>query len=172
MIVARIKSQQLFSRDCVTQVEFVRANHIALRPDAEELRFHRIKNELGRKRLLKDCIQRGSQPFARSFAVCWSVFVPIRNPNVVDAGFAECLADGGSNLPAGDTVLDPELPSAPVGMGERKTIGSSWMRKKRGIQVQAQAVRLCPIDPVSKMLGPQLVSIDFLAVGLGVKGME
>jgi hypothetical protein len=66
-------------------------------------------------------------------------------------------------------VIDPERANGRIGVREREVVGGLRMGKKRGIEVEADAERLRPIDPAGVMLRPDRIAVDGLAAELAVR---
>ncbi len=123
MEVTGVEAQHLLPRDRVAQVELVRADHVALRADAEQLAFDRVEVVLRIELLGEDRVERFGQPLAGRLAVDGRVLVAVGDPDVGDARRAERLAHRRADLAAGDAVLDPEFADPLVGMCEREPVG-------------------------------------------------
>jgi hypothetical protein len=81
---------------------------------------------------------------------------------------AERLADP----PAGNAVFDPESTLPLVAAGKRKAIGGQRVREERGVEVQTQAARASPIEPVREVFRQKLIALDLASAGLSVDGMQ
>src|SRR6478672_5995667 len=68
-------------------------------------------------------------------------------------------------------MTDPELTRALVGMGEG-VAGREWMRKKRRIEIEADAQPLGPIDPAAEMLRIDGITRHALATEVAVGGVQ
>ena len=90
--MAGVEAQQLALRDRVAEIELVRADDVALRADAKQLRFDRVEIVPRVELLGEDLIERLPQPLARSLAVDRRVLLAVRNPDVGDARRTERLA--------------------------------------------------------------------------------
>ena len=95
----------------------MRADDVALRPEAEELALDRVEVEPRVERLGEDVVERPGQPLAGPLAIDGRVLGAVGDPDVGDARRPERLADGRADPPAGDAVLDPEPADALVGVG-------------------------------------------------------
>ncbi len=155
-----VERQQLLARYRVTHVEFERANRIAFGADAEELGFHRVEVNLGIDGFGEYLVQRIRQALARPRAVDGCVFVSIGNPEVGHRGRAKLAAHFGADLAAGDSVLDPEIADAFIGVSQGEAVGRFGMRKIRLVEVHSQAVGLGPIDPTLEVAGLDFVTVD------------
>ncbi len=80
--MAGVEAKQLFATDGVAQVKLVGANGERFTPDAKELGFDAVPNV--RQRDVERGIQASAKAFSRGYAIDWGVFVPVRNPDVVD----------------------------------------------------------------------------------------
>ena len=89
-IVAGVEAEQLLApRDRVAEVELVRADDVALRPEAEQLALDGVAVELRVDRLGEDRVERLGQPLARALAVDGRVLGAVGDPDVGDARRAQ-----------------------------------------------------------------------------------
>ena len=172
MEVPRVQAEQLAAGNRVAEVELVRASHVGLRTEPEQLAFHRIEVAAGIQRLREHLIERLHQALARDLPVGRQVLVAVRNPHVRHAGRSQRLSEGRADLPAGSAVLDPEATHALVWVRESEPVFGKRMGEEGRVEVDAQAGLAGPIDPAREMLGPDFVAIDPQAAGLGVDCVE
>ena len=59
-----------------------------------------------------------------------------------------------------------------VGVREREVVGGLGMREVGRVEVEADAERLCPVDPAGEMFGADFVALDVLAAELAVERVE
>src|SRR5262249_59500074 len=100
--VSRVEAEDRLTLDRVPKVELVRADDVALRPEAEKLAFDRVAVQGRVDRLGEQLVERPGQPLSRGLAVDRHVLEPVRDPDVGHARLAERLAEEGANPPAGD----------------------------------------------------------------------
>ena len=142
--------------DRVAEIELVRADHVALRADPEQLAFDRVAVESRVERLAENLVERLLEPLARAMAIDRRVFRAVGNPDVRDRGRAELPPEMLADRAADDAVADPELPNAFVAAGEREPVGGQRMGEERAVEIQPDLPPLGPIDPASEMLRRKL----------------
>ena len=123
MEMAGVEAVEELVFDGVGEVEFVRADDIALRADAEEFALHGVEVEFAVHGHGENLVERGGEALAGRLAVVGHVLRAIGNPDIRDHRRAELLGDLGADLSTGDAVLDPELADFFIRMGERETVG-------------------------------------------------
>jgi len=170
--VARVEAEQFAVLERVAHVELMRTDRAALGADAEEFAFDGVAVVTRVAFDGEDLVQRIGQAFARGEPVERGVFEAVRNPEVGDAAVAQFLAERFGDGAAGDAVLDPELPHARVGAGERQSVLHHRVREVGGVEVEADAVLFRPVDPAFEVLHFQFIALDLPAVGLGVDRVQ
>ena len=172
MEMAGVEAKQLAARDGVAEIEFVRANGATLRADAKEFRLNGVEVVLGGQWLLEDGVERGSEAFAGRLAIGGRVLETVGNPEVGHAGCAERLADRGADFARANAVCDPKLADGLVRVREGEAIGGLGMREASRIEVEAEAVRFRPVDPVHEVVDFDFVSVHALAAELAINRMQ
>src|SRR6185437_845130 len=172
MEMTGVETQKLFARDRITQVKFMRANHITFRANAKELGFDRVEIERGIDLVRKNRVKRLCQKLTRPLPIRGRVFRAIWDPDVGHAGRAECFSKSRTDSPAGDAVVDPELANGRIAMGEGVTRIGFGMRKKSGVEIEADFLASCPVDPCLKMSRLERIAIDFVSTRLGIARMQ
>src|SRR5688572_11861330 len=112
MKVPGIEAEQLPPRDCVSEIELVRADDVALGTDAEELCLHRVELPPRIEGFGEYGVERLREPLTRTFAIRRRIFETIRCPHVRHARRAERLTHRGPDLAARDAVLNPKIANA------------------------------------------------------------
>ena len=111
--MARVEAQQLPLGHRVAQIELVRADHVALRADPEQLALDGVA-VVGRvDRRGEQFVQGAAENLPRPKAVDGHVLHAVGNPDVRDAGRAQAAAEGLADPAAGDAVLDPDSGGCP-----------------------------------------------------------
>ena len=164
--------QQDLPGDRVAEVELVRADDIGLGTEAEQLALHGVQVVAAVDGLGKDLVQRIQQQRRGRLPIHRGILDPIGDPDVVDARRAQLSPHVLADLPAGDAVLDPELPDAGVVAGKCHAARSQRMVEQGGVEVEPVALLLGPADPVVEMRGLQLVACHTGATRLGVDGVQ
>jgi len=150
----------------------VRADHVALRADAEQFALDGVE-VAGRVQVFReDGVQRRRQPLAGPFAVDGQILHAVGNPDVGHAGRAERSPECGPDPAADDAVLDPELPDAVVAVAQRQPVLGVGMGEVRGVEVEPHAAVPGPVDPVLEVLGREVRPLDASSAGLGVAGVQ
>ena len=172
MEVPHVEREHHVVRQGVGEVELVRSHDVGFRADPEELAFHRVLHVPRVQALLEDPVQRLLQQLPRREAVRRQVLVPVRDPEVDDAGGAGLLAHGLADLAAAQGVVHPEVPDLPVPGGQCEPGLGQGMAEVGLVEVQADAQLLRPGHPGGEVPGPEGVTLDLLAAGLRVDGMD
>ncbi len=172
MVVAGVERQQLPPRERVRMIELVRADRVALTPDAKQLSFDGVAVERWVNRLSEDRIERFDEPFPGLHPVDRGVFHPVGDPEVRHARVAQGASDGGADTAAGDTVRDPELADGRVPMREREVVGGVRVRKERGVEVEPDTQRARPVDPAGEVFRPDPIAVHGRAAELAVECMQ
>src|SRR6185437_17027726 len=165
MEMTGVETQKLFARDRITQVKFMRANHITFRANAKELGFDRVEIERGIDLVRKNRVKRLCQKLTRPLPIRGRVFRAIWDPDVGHAGRAECFSKSRTDSPAGDAVVDPELADGRITMGEGVARIGLRMREKSRIEIQANSLTARPVDPCLKMSRFERVAIHYPSTG-------
>src|SRR5262245_20099439 len=105
-------------------------------------------------------------------AVGGRVLVAVGNPDVGDAGLAERLSDGGADLATAHAMFNPKLANGRVTMRQREAVGGFRMRKTGGIEIESDAARLRPSDPVPEMFRFNFVAIHLAPAEFAVESVE
>jgi hypothetical protein len=69
-------------------------------------------------------------------------------------------------------MLDPELADVFVRVRQREAVGRLGMREAGGVEIQADADFLGPVNPVLEMLRLDFVAVHFLAAELAVERVQ
>jgi len=69
-------------------------------------------------------------------------------------------------------MFDPKFANAFIGVGEGEAVGGEGMGEAGGIEIEAEAVFLCPRDPVGKMFRLDFIAIHFFAAEFAVEGVK
>ena len=173
--MAGVEADEFFARDGVAEIEFVRADGIAFRADAEEFAFDGVEIVRGVERFGEDGIEGFGEAVARGGAIDGRIFKAVGNPDVGDAGGVEGLAEFGADAAAGDAVIDPEAADGRVVVREGETVGGFGMGEEGGIEIDADFLRAGPIDPTAEVGGFQRIALDSATGGVGgvdVAGVE
>ncbi len=138
----------------------MRTDHIALGTQAEQFAFDRIAHMLRRYLFRKQFIERIAQAQARCEAIDGGFLASIGNPDVVNAGCAQFAAHRFRDASAGATVRDPELSDVGIHVGERVAVSGERVRKVSRVEVQSQTMLARPMNPASKVLRRDGITID------------
>jgi len=87
-------------------------------------------------------------------------------------GRTECLAERRADLPADDAVSDPELPDPFIRVRQCETVGGLGVREVGLIEIETDADRFGPGDPILEVLRRKRVAVHTPATGLSVAGVE
>lgn len=138
--------------------------------DSEEFGFHAVAHFWSARG--QRCIEAVTQAFAGGDPIDRSVFVPVRNPDVIDGGRAEFFCEMGGDAAGTANVLNPELANGFVSVGERESIGGERMREQGGIEINSSQAISRPLNPRIKMLRLDRVTVDGLASKVAVGGVK
>src|ERR1035438_6485320 len=159
VVVPGVERQHFLARYRVAHVELERTNRVTFGADAEKLGFHRVQVNAGIDGFGEYLVQSVRQTLARRRAVDGNVLVSVRNPEVGHRGRAKLAAHFCADLAAGDSVPDPEIADAFVGVSQGEAVGCLGVRKIGLVEIHSQAVGLGPIDPALEVPG-----LDFVAL--------
>ena len=135
----------------------MRADDVAFGADAEELAFDGVEVDAADRAVRRRSASSDfGETFARRLAVDGRVLEAVGNPDVGDAGRAECPAEAApilrqampcsiQNWRMPSSRLASVKPSAAIGMGE-----------EGAVEIEPEAVRFRPVDPAREMLGAEL----------------
>ena len=158
--VARIDKHYMVAAflGSVGYIEFLVAGGEAFNTDAEYLLLNRIDNMRGFEGI--DFIEGILQACAQAISVGGVVLQAVGNPEVVQDHIVHFLADALCDLAAGDAVTDPEITHVLFGAGNGKAFLYQRVAEQGGVEVDAEAVLLCPGYPRFEVLVLKLVAVN------------
>ena len=142
----------------VGYVELLVAGGEAFNTDAEYLLFNRIDNMWGFEGI--DFVEGVLQACTQAISVSGIVLQAVRDPEVVQDHVVHFLAYALCDLAAGDAVTDPEITHVLFGAGNGKAFLYQRVAEQGGVEVDAEAVLLCPGYPGLEVLVLELVAIN------------
>ena len=154
----------------VAHTKFVRTDCIAFKTNAEYFRFDTVHNVFDVLGSGKNLIVRIFKAQSRRKRIYGEFLISVGRPVVDDARLARSFGKISAYPAASDTVSYPELPHAFVPCGQSSFIGKR-VRKISRVKIKTKTSFDCPIRPLCKMLGFQLVPFDEF-VGFGVVCMN
>src|ERR1017187_10514640 len=158
MKVPGIQAKQYLACYGISQVEVVGAGRVTLRADSEELSLNShlmmIANWRG-----DDLVQRFHKSLPRFKAVHRQILVAIGNPNIHHRRRTKFDSEVFTDAPAGDAVIDPELPHYRIGVTQCRLF-TQRVRETGRIEVQSQLVGLRPLYPLLEMARFNCIALD------------
>ncbi len=146
----------------------MRTDNVAFRSQAKQLALDGIANIFVAERIREQVVERIAQPHAWRQPIDWCLFATIRYPHVVDTRRSQLSPHGFRDAPASSTVGDPELSYVGIDMRKSIALGSQFVCKERGIEVQSQLMILGPLDPACEVLRRDSIAIDIGSAELAI----
>ena len=173
MEVARVQGVAQAVLDGVAQGILVAGHGVALHANAEQLALQAAEHVvLGDGLVGEDLIQGRGHAVAIALGVHAGVLVAVGHPVVDGAGLAQLLGEGLADLAAALAVLDPELAHVRLGAGQGEVAVHHRMGEVGGVEVQADAALLGPVQPVAELGDGVRVAIHLPVALLGVAGVQ
>ena len=171
--MSHIETEKYAPGQRVIGIKIIGANRIIFHAQSKELALNCI-NTFGTyaQTIVKNSIQCLHQTLAGRPPVSGMVFGTIGNPVIVDNFIPQRFPNGFRNAAARNTVLNPEIANIFIGMAQSKAIIRFGMCKICWIKINADIMRLCPIDPARKVLRLQGVAIDDFATRITIRGVD